>query len=77
MPTPRWSSASQVAGFEMTDVRGVLVTHIHPDHYGLAGRIREASGAWIALHPADAALIQDRYNEPSRSARAHGLDAAR
>ena len=48
----------------MSDVQGVLVTHIHPDHYGLAGRIREASGAWIALHPADAALIHDRYEEP-------------
>src|ERR1700687_2853203 len=30
------------AGFEITDVRGVLVTHIPPDHYGLAGRVREA-----------------------------------
>src|SRR5204863_5999891 len=31
----------------------------------LAGRVREASGAWVALHPADAALIQDRYEEPT------------
>jgi glyoxylase-like metal-dependent hydrolase (beta-lactamase superfamily II) len=53
------------AGYSMADVRGVLVTHIHPDHYGLAGRVREASGAWIALHRADAALIQDRYDEPT------------
>jgi glyoxylase-like metal-dependent hydrolase (beta-lactamase superfamily II) len=52
------------AGFEMSDVQGVLVTHIHPDHYGLAGRVREASGAWVALHPADAALIHDRYDDP-------------
>ncbi|MBV9284482.1 MAG: MBL fold metallo-hydrolase [Acidimicrobiia bacterium] len=52
------------AGFDMGDVQGVLVTHIHPDHYGLAGRIREASGAWVALHPADAALVHDRYEEP-------------
>ena len=52
------------AGFDINDVRGVMVTHIHPDHYGLAGRIRETSGAWIALHPADAALIHDRYEEP-------------
>ena len=28
-----------------------MVTHIHPDHYGLAGRVREESGAWIGLHP--------------------------
>jgi glyoxylase-like metal-dependent hydrolase (beta-lactamase superfamily II) len=52
------------AGFEVSDVCGVLVTHIHPDHYGLAARVREASGAWVALHPADAALIVDRYDEP-------------
>ena len=49
------------AGYEMSDVRSVLVTHIHPDHYGLAGRVREASGAWIALHPADAEILPQRY----------------
>jgi glyoxylase-like metal-dependent hydrolase (beta-lactamase superfamily II) len=53
------------AGFEMRDVQGVMVTHIHPDHYGLAGRVREISDAWIALHPADAALVHDRYEEPT------------
>src|SRR4029078_7135073 len=53
------------AGVEMSTVQGVLVTHIHPDNYGLAGRVREASGAWVALHPADAALIHDRYEEPT------------
>ncbi|MCW2876377.1 MAG: Zn-dependent hydrolase including glyoxylase-like protein [Sphaerisporangium sp.] len=52
-----------VAGYAMTDVRAVLVTHIHPDHYGLAGRVREASGAWIGLHPADAGLLHERYDE--------------
>ncbi len=49
------------AGFAVGDVRGVLVTHLHPDHYGLAGRVREASGAWVALHSADAELIPGRY----------------
>jgi glyoxylase-like metal-dependent hydrolase (beta-lactamase superfamily II) len=48
----------------VADVRGVMVTHIHPDHYGLAGRVRETSGAWVALHPADAALIPERYEHP-------------
>ncbi|MEV0621216.1 MBL fold metallo-hydrolase [Nonomuraea sp. NPDC050404] len=52
-----------VAGYAITDVKGVLVTHIHPDHYGLAGRVRENSGAWIALHPADARLVRERYDE--------------
>jgi glyoxylase-like metal-dependent hydrolase (beta-lactamase superfamily II) len=52
-------------GTSVEAVQGVLVTHIHPDHYGLAGRVREASGAWVALHPADAALIRGRYEEPA------------
>jgi glyoxylase-like metal-dependent hydrolase (beta-lactamase superfamily II) len=52
------------AGTSVEEVQGILVTHLHPDHYGLAGRIREASGAWIGLHPADAALIHDRYVDP-------------
>lgn len=50
-----------VAGYTVADVRAALVTHIHPDHYGLAGRVREVSGAWIGLHPADAALLPARY----------------
>lgn len=39
------------------DVRGVLVSHMHLDHSGLAGRLREASGAWIAMHPADREVL--------------------
>ncbi|WP_055479404.1 MBL fold metallo-hydrolase [Sphaerimonospora mesophila] len=51
------------AGYEIGDVKSVLVTHMHPDHYGLAGRVREGSGAWIGLHEADARLLHDRYDE--------------
>jgi glyoxylase-like metal-dependent hydrolase (beta-lactamase superfamily II) len=67
---PGWNAPDSLAALEaglarigtgLGDVKGVLVTHLHPDHYGLAGRVREVSGAWIALHPADAALIHDRY----------------
>ena len=45
-------------GADMADVRGVLVTHLHFDHLGLAARVREASGAWVAMHPADATLVR-------------------
>jgi glyoxylase-like metal-dependent hydrolase (beta-lactamase superfamily II) len=45
-------------GTAVTDVRGVLVTHHHPDHHGLAGRIRELSGCWVALHEADAKVVE-------------------
>ena len=59
-----WAALSDglaTAGGSISDVRAVLVTHIHPDHYGLAGRVREASGAWIGLHPADAVMLESRY----------------
>ena len=52
-----------VAGGSIADVEAVLVTHIHPDHYGLAGRVREASGAWIGLHPDDAVMLESRYGD--------------
>ncbi|HEY7486929.1 MAG TPA: MBL fold metallo-hydrolase [Streptosporangiaceae bacterium] len=45
-------------GLDVTDVYGVVVTHHHPDHAGLAGRVREASGAWIAMHEADAKIVR-------------------
>lgn len=48
----------RVVGFEPGDVRAVLITHMHPDHFGLAGRVRAESGAWIGMHPADAALVR-------------------
>ena len=53
----------QRMGTSVTDVQGVLVTHIHPDHFGLAGRIRDDSGAWVGMHPADIALFEGRYVE--------------
>jgi glyoxylase-like metal-dependent hydrolase (beta-lactamase superfamily II) len=56
-------SGLETVGASLDQVRAVLVTHIHPDHYGLAGRIREVSGAWVGLHPADAAVLPGRYEE--------------
>lgn len=54
-----WQALTQALegiGYRPKDVRTVLATHIHSDHYGLAGRLRDASGAHIGMHPADAAL---------------------
>jgi glyoxylase-like metal-dependent hydrolase (beta-lactamase superfamily II) len=39
-------------------VRAVLVTHHHPDHLGLATRIRSASGAWVGMHAAEARELE-------------------
>jgi glyoxylase-like metal-dependent hydrolase (beta-lactamase superfamily II) len=50
----------QVSGHEIQDCYGVLVTHHHNDHHGLSGRIREASGAWVAMHEKDADMVKWR-----------------
>ncbi|MFJ9826381.1 MBL fold metallo-hydrolase [Streptomyces sp. NPDC101160] len=52
-------------GIGVRDVHGVVVTHHHPDHHGLSGRVREESGAWIAMHAADIAVVRrTREAEP-------------
>src|SRR5246127_992816 len=55
-------------GASVEDVRGVLVSHMHLDHAGLAGRVREAGGAWVAMHPADRALLASvELGDPDRA----------
>jgi glyoxylase-like metal-dependent hydrolase (beta-lactamase superfamily II) len=49
----RFLSGLSSAGKGLADVSGVVVTHAHPDHYGLAVRLRESSDAWIAMHPGE------------------------
>jgi glyoxylase-like metal-dependent hydrolase (beta-lactamase superfamily II) len=41
-------------GHDITDITDVLVTHSHPDHLGMAAKVRAASGARIGMHPAEA-----------------------
>jgi glyoxylase-like metal-dependent hydrolase (beta-lactamase superfamily II) len=60
----------QAIGASLADVRGVLVSHMHFDHIGLAARVRDASGAWIALHPADGAIIAGMHSRPQEDAAA-------
>ncbi len=49
-------------GAGLRDIRQVIVTHVHPDHYGLAGRVREASGAQVIVHEKDIELARRLSN---------------
>lgn len=54
-------------GTSVAEVHGVVITHHHPDHHGLSGKVREASGAWLAMHAADASIVRrTRENRPER-----------
>ncbi|MEY9871168.1 glyoxylase-like metal-dependent hydrolase (beta-lactamase superfamily II) [Streptacidiphilus sp. MAP12-33] len=69
------------AGFALEDVHGVLITHHHPDHHGLSAHVQAASGAWVAMHAAEADVVRavreipaDQWIERmARSMRAAGL----
>ncbi|NUL07005.1 MBL fold metallo-hydrolase [Streptomyces lunaelactis] len=53
-------------GVSVADIHGVVITHHHPDHHGLSGQVRDASGAWIAMHAADSAVVRrTRDAEPA------------
>ncbi len=56
---PGWDSDENWALFGETlatlgrsesDVASVTVTHLHPDHLGMAGRVRAATGAPVGMH---------------------------
>jgi glyoxylase-like metal-dependent hydrolase (beta-lactamase superfamily II) len=48
-------------GFDIKDINHIVITHIHPDHYGLAGKLKQLSGAKIAFSDAEAAMLDSRY----------------
>ena len=53
------------------DLRLILITHAHLDHYGGAGALRRATGAPIAIHVADASAMSQGQT-PIHSARGIG-----
>jgi glyoxylase-like metal-dependent hydrolase (beta-lactamase superfamily II) len=47
-----------VAGAGWSDISEILLTHVHPDHMGLAPRLLELTGARLSMHAHDAAYLQ-------------------
>jgi glyoxylase-like metal-dependent hydrolase (beta-lactamase superfamily II) len=57
---PGWAALAdgvRRAGHDVTEIRHVLVTHAHADHLGMAGQVREVSGALVGMHQAEAATL--------------------
>ncbi len=48
-------------GADIKDISRIVVTHIHPDHYGLAGRLKQLAGTELSLHGIEKELIESRY----------------
>ena len=49
------------AGASPEDVTLMVVTHTHPDHYGLAGRLRKLHGTRLAFHELEKEFIDATY----------------
>lgn len=45
------------------DLELIVLTHMHPDHSGRASALRERTGAPVAMHPADTALLAELKHE--------------
>jgi glyoxylase-like metal-dependent hydrolase (beta-lactamase superfamily II) len=50
-------------GYALRDVSRIVVTHAHIDHYGLAGRLMELTGAELAMHT-HTDLDCEKYRHP-------------
>ncbi len=48
-------------GIDFKDISQIVSTHIHPDHYGLSGKLKQLSGAKVILHRLETNMVDDRY----------------
>ena len=56
-------AALGAAGFELSNVRRLVITHPHPDHLGLAGRLIDATGCEVWMHSSSGEEL-DFYSDP-------------
>lgn len=42
----------------------LVITHVHPDHFGLTGRLANESKATVLMHEREAEVIASRYLQP-------------
>lgn len=45
-------------GINFEDISEIVITHVHLDHFGLAGKLKELSGAKLALHESERYFIE-------------------
>jgi glyoxylase-like metal-dependent hydrolase (beta-lactamase superfamily II) len=57
------------AGYSLADVKLLVCTHAHADHYGQAASVVDASGCELWMHPADAHMRAGIEDPEARLAR--------
>ena len=55
----RIGEAIRDLGRAPTDLRAIVLTHLHRDHSGALAEVKSRTGAEVWMHPVDAALVRD------------------
>jgi glyoxylase-like metal-dependent hydrolase (beta-lactamase superfamily II) len=55
--------ALKFSGFGFKDITVIAATHIHPNHYGMVDKLKQMSGARVALSNIEARFLDSRYGK--------------
>jgi glyoxylase-like metal-dependent hydrolase (beta-lactamase superfamily II) len=56
-------AAIREVGGSKARLRRLVITHIHPDHFGAAGVLKEETGAELFMHRLEVPMVHPRYLE--------------
>lgn len=58
-----WQSTFEMLKIGPDDIDKIVLTHVHPDHYGLAGWLQGWSGASVWISPREAELAKEIWGQ--------------
>ncbi|GIW02803.1 MBL fold metallo-hydrolase [Roseiflexus sp.] len=62
-----WHEAFARHGVDPRMIKRIVLTHAHPDHYGMAGWLQALSGASVALSAGEAAFARAQWHADSHA----------
>jgi glyoxylase-like metal-dependent hydrolase (beta-lactamase superfamily II) len=73
MNTPGTLERLEGAGVELASIQRIVLTHVHPDHSGLAAVLRERTGAEVWMHSEEDRVLESLQHPERWLERQRGL----